>query len=229
MTARSAILVTSVKTSAIALGTSRRVLQTPVAAAVVVVPILVFIATWLLTSISPHASHSMETILANSPPLVRERLWLWQLLTASFLHTNAAHLLLTVLPLAWLVSRLERSLGSLHVLLFCILSAVFAYAVYDLADSFLPLWDPTSGASGSLYAAAVLFVLRFPQSSFPLTDRVRLPLWWLVLGFVALDISWFFWPVTMPWVNRIVHLGGAVFGVLWWAFLVQKDSVYERH
>ena len=198
------------------------------AAAVVVIPILVFITTWLLTSISPHASHLIQTILSNSPPLVRERLWLWQLLTASFLHTNAAHLLLTVLPLAWLVSRLERSLGSLHVLLFCIFSAVFAYAVYDLADSFLPLWDPTSGASGSLYAAAVLFILRFPRYSFPLTDRVRLPLWWLVVGFVALDISWFFWPVTMPWVNRIVHLGGAVFGVLWWAFLVQKDSVHER-
>ena len=198
------------------------------AAAVVVIPILVFITTWLLTSISPHASHSIQTILSNSPPLVRERLWLWQLLTASFLHTNAAHLLLTVLPLAWLVSRLERSLGSLHVLLFCIFSAVFAYAVYDLADSFLPLWDPTSGASGSLYAAAVLFILRFPRYSFPFTDRVRLPVWWLVVGFVALDISWFFWPVTMPWVNRIVHLGGALFGVLWWALLVRKDSVHER-
>ncbi len=220
--------MTSVKTSAIALGTSRRVLQTPVATAVAVIPILVFVATWLLASIAPHASHLIQTILSNSPPLVRERLWLWQLLTASFLHTNAAHLLLTVLPLAWLVSRLERSLGSLHVLLFCIFSAVFAYAVYDLADSFLPLWDPTSGASGSLYAAAVLFILRFPRSSFPFTDRVRLPVWWLVVGFVALDISWFFWPVTMPWVNRIVHLGGAAFGVLWWALLVRKDSVHER-
>lgn len=204
--------------------------QCPVACAIAVVNLLVFVLLQFMTAISPDAFHSWHTRLSNSPLFVRDRLWLWQLLTASFLHLSVLHLLAAVLPLVWLIHRLEKSLGSVHVLLFSVCSAIFAYGIYDLSDIFLQLWDPTHGASGLLYAAAVFFVLRFPSSSVPVTDRVRLPAWWFVAGFIMLDVSWFFWPLTMPWVNRIVHLSGAVFGLLWgWGWRLIGLSSARRY
>ena len=196
-------------------GMSRLAHRYPVACGIAVINLLVFTLLQLLMAVSPDAFHSWHARLSNSPLFVRDRLWLWQLLTASVLHLSVLHLLVSVLPLVWLIHRLEKSLGSVHVLLFCVCSAIFAYGIYDLSDIFLQLWDPTLGASGLLYAAAVLFVFRFPSYCIPVTNRVRLPLWWFVAGFIMLDVSWFFWPVTMPWVNRIVHLSGAVFGLLW--------------
>jgi membrane associated rhomboid family serine protease len=156
-----------------------------------------------------------EAWLWNTPPLVTERLWLWQLLTASFVHAGPAHLAVNLFFLIWLGPRLEAALGSLRFALFYLGAGVFAYGCYDVAAAAIGDARTTGGASASALALLTLHVLRDPGAVVRLYGVLRFPLWWILLLFVVSDASSLFSQET-AWVNNLVHLGGIGFALAWW-------------
>lgn len=212
--------------------TSRMVMralrESPATTTMVLTMVLTFCALTIVGAIVPAKSVFLETILANSPVLVRERLWLWQLVTATFLHVTVLHLLVNVALLTWLGRRLECDMGTKGFLTFFFLASVLSYGIYDVADRYWSAWDPTTGASGCLYACATLVVLR-PPARTAASAAMSLPLLVLrfaLLAFVTLDMAWFLAPTWMPWVNRIVHLAGVAFALLWWLLLPDARTAH---
>jgi membrane associated rhomboid family serine protease len=156
-----------------------------------------------------------EAWIWNTPPLVTRKLWLWQLLTANFVHAGLVHLGVNLFFLVWLGPRLERAVGSRRFALFYLAAGVFAYGFYDLAAAALGDARTTGGASASVLALLTLHALRFPDYVVPLFAFVRVPLWWILLLFVVSDVSSLGFEET-AWVNNLVHLGGIGFALLWW-------------
>jgi membrane associated rhomboid family serine protease len=146
---------------------------------------------------------------------VTRKLWLWQLLTANFVHAGLVHLGVNLFFLVWLGPRLERAVGSRRFALFYLAAGVFAYGFYDLAAAALGDARTTGGASASVLALLTLHALRFPDYVVPLFAFVRVPLWWILLLFVVSDVSSLGFEET-AWVNNLVHLGGIGFALLWW-------------
>jgi membrane associated rhomboid family serine protease len=190
-------------------------MRCPATVSLVSVTLVVFAGEALLGWLCPGTG--LESWLWNTPLLVRERLHLWQPLTANFVHGNVLHLGVDVFFLVWLGPRVERLLGSWRFAVFYLAAGVFAYAFYDLAALAMPPQRTTGGASACVLALLTVYVLAFPRSEVPLFGFVRLPVWWILLLFVLSDGASLALEVgTRGWVNNLVHLAGAAFGLGYW-------------
>jgi membrane associated rhomboid family serine protease len=164
-----------------------------------------------------------EAWLWNTPPLVTGRLFLWQILTASFVHGGWLHLGVNLFFVVWLGPRLERELGSARFAIFYLAAGVFAYALYDLGAAAIGDARTTGGASANALALLTLHALRFPDYAVRLYGLVRVPLAWILFLFVVSDASSLFFEET-AWVNNFVHLGGIGFALLYW-IAVERQRV----
>jgi membrane associated rhomboid family serine protease len=143
----------------------------------------------------------------------------WRLLTYSFLHSYAswAHIVFNMLFLWWMGSEMEEMYGSREFLTLYLVSAVVAGVAYFLTQ--LPL-DPWArhgclGASGAVVAVTVLFACHFPHRTVLLMFLFPVPIWVLVLLFVGQDFLTFLLKMDSQ-VAVGAHLGGAVFGFLYY-------------
>ena len=66
----------------------------PATALIVALNLGVSAGYWALEAASPSVGNALEPWLWNTPRLVTERLWLWQLVTANFVHRGVLHLAL---------------------------------------------------------------------------------------------------------------------------------------
>jgi membrane associated rhomboid family serine protease len=185
----------------------------PACALLVVANLAVFASERALAVAAPRVG--TEAWLWNTPPLVTGRLWLWQLVTAGFVHAGIVHLGVNLFFVIWLGPGLEAWLGSLRFALFYLAAGVFAYGFYDVAAAAIGDARTTGGASGSVLALLTLHVLSFPGYEVRLYGLLRVPLAWILLLFVVSDASSLAFEET-AWVNNLVHLGGIGFALIWW-------------
>ena len=190
----------------------------PACTLVVAANLAVFAFERALAVAAPHVG--TEAWLWNTPPLVTQRLWLWQVVTANFVHAGLLHLGVNLFFVVWLGPRLEGALGSLRFALFYLGAGVFAYAFYDVASAAIGDARTTGGASASVLALLTLHALRFPRFEVRLYGVLRVPLWWILMLFVISDVSSLTFEET-AWVNNLVHLGGIGFALVYW-------TAYER-
>ncbi|MEE9296663.1 MAG: rhomboid family intramembrane serine protease [Phycisphaerae bacterium] len=186
---------------------------------IVAVNVLVHVAGIMVQRVWPSYSATWQLYLWNSPRLVTERFYLWQLLTANFVHSGILHLSINMFFVLWLGPRLERALGARRFLLIYLAMGTFAYAVFDLYAHFLGPWSATGGASGCVLGLATLYTLCFPKWVIPFYGFINIPFRWVVLLFIFSDVTSFFWPGGIPWINNVVHLSGAAFGAGVWFWI----------
>jgi len=78
--------------------------------------------------------------------------------------------------------------------------------------------NPSLGASGAIYASVVLTALAYPDAEVSLffPPGLTMPIQWGVSGFVLLDVI----GILRGWryFNHWAHLGGAIFGALYYAW-----------
>jgi len=141
----------------------------------------------------------------------------WTLLTYAFFHGGIQHILLNMLFLYWLGNIFQEYLGNKKVLTTYLWGSVFGAALYVVAYNVLPILLPAVpnahiiGASAGVMAIVVgvgTFLPHYEISIF----RFYIPLKWIALGFVVLDL------IMMPQSNaggHIAHLGGALFGFVY--------------
>jgi len=141
----------------------------------------------------------------------------WRMVTPLFLHASLFHLVCNMLILYVIGSRLEELYGSREFLTFYLVSGTFAQSFYLLAQvAAIAPPNLSVGASGAVTALMLLFAFHFPRQQMLLFMVIPVPIWALVVLYIAIDI---FGTVGMrpgAGVAHFVHLGGALFGAAYY-------------
>jgi membrane associated rhomboid family serine protease len=145
--------------------------------------------------------------LAASPDGIFQHGRLWQLLTATFLHTGLLHLVGNMWFL-WLVGREMESLyGSRDFVAFYLAAAIVSTLVWAGMSAFSPGARYMVGASGAVMAVVTLYTLYYPKREI-LFFFIPMPMW-AALGVYLL------WPLIGNRESLEVayesHLAGAAF------------------
>jgi len=144
----------------------------------------------------------------NGPPFE-----IWQLVTYSFLHGSALHLMFNMLGLYTFGRDVERLFGSAWYLQYYLVSVVVA----ALSHVALTAWMgappyPTVGASGGIYGLLLAYGVYFPRRTLILLfPPIPLPARVFVVLFAALEL-YFGVTGTVSGVAHFAHLGGMLGG-----------------
>jgi membrane associated rhomboid family serine protease len=155
----------------------------------------------------------------------------WRLLSPVFLHASLFHLFFNMLVLYWAGSRLEDLYGSREFLFFYLLGGVFANSVWFALQTtgVVPAVPPVIGlgASGAVTATLVLFAFHFPWQRVYIWFVLPMPVWAVVVAYVALD-GLGAAGVGRGGIGYIVHLGGALFGAIYFQTGVRFGEFFSR-
>ena len=157
----------------------------------------------------------------------------WRLLTYSFCHDRMGvwHILFNMLALYWFGMTLESMYGGREFLLFYLTAAVFAGITSVGLDLLLGSDIPGVGASGSIMGVLMLYAIHYPRSLVRIFF-VSIEARWLVCLYVVVDL----YPVLMAFsgdamlmgdVGHAGHLGGLLFGFLYWRFGLHLERFWE--
>jgi membrane associated rhomboid family serine protease len=176
-------------------------------------------------------AYGFDKAFALEPHAVVERYWVWQLVTASFLHAHWPHIFhiaFNMLALWFFGIDVEQRLGARRFLMLYFLSAIYASLAFVafgiLSDR---PFDHAVGASGAVMGVLVFFALTFP-------DRLVLFMWaipmkarTLAFVLVGLDVLYF---VLSPGtgIANSAHLGGALFGFLYFRYADRLGEYFIR-
>jgi len=143
----------------------------------------------------------------------------WRILTFSFLHLNAVHLLLNVAALYWIGRIVERRVGAAGLLAVFTGGALMSGIAGMLLGPFLPTTGVAVGASGAVFAllaAAVVLVFRSDDAQRERDRRLR-PV--LLACLVVAALTSF-----LPGISLAGHVGGLIGGALVVPLVVSKPS-----
>ncbi len=148
-------------------------------------------AVWLVQVALMH-SFPIESYLACTPRDVFERFFLWQPITANFLHLSDRiwHLLGNMYFLFLFGRELEIIYGRRDFLIFYLTAGSVAILVEAAIGSFAGNPDVhILGASGAVMGCLVLFTLLYPTKDLLFLGLVPVPVWLLCTLYVLGDIS----------------------------------------
>lgn len=169
--------------------------------AVFLVEILIGDAFTLNLALWPFGTSSLPGDLPGFQP--------WQVVTYSFLHANATHLLVNMFALFMFGGELERLFG-LKRFLYLYLAGVITAAIAQLIVSSMVGGEPypTVGASGGIFGLLLAYGIYFPHRTIVLLiPPIPLPAWLFVTLYAAVEL---FLGVTgtQAGVAHFAHLGG---------------------
>ena len=154
------------------------------------------------------------------PPDTIGKVWIWQMVTYTFLHsiTDPWHLIFNMLVLWMFGSEVERALGTKKFLSLYFTAGIFAGICCCI---FTPN-NPILGASGAIFAIEVAFAMYYPNSIvifyfFPIKAK------YLIMLFASFTIINCLIPKGGD-VAHFAHLGGLLYGFL---FVRYSSSVNE--
>ncbi len=143
-------------------------------------------------------------------PLAIGKLWLWQFVTYTFLHSvsDPWHIIFTILVLWMFGSEVERAMGTRRFLTMYFTAGIFAGIFGCL---FTPN-NPILGASGAIFAVEIAFAMFYPNATiiffvFPIKAK------YLVMIFAGITVVNCLIP-TGANVAHFAHLGGLLYGFL---------------
>ena len=143
-------------------------------------------------------------------PLAIGKLWLWQFVTYTFLHSvsDPWHIIFNMLVLWMFGSEVERAMGTRRFLTMYFTAGIFAGIFGCL---FTPN-NPILGASGAIFAVEIAFAMFYPNATiiffvFPIKAK------YLVMIFAGITMFNCLIP-TGGNVAHFAHLGGLLYGFL---------------
>ena len=131
----------------------------------------------------------------------------WRLVTYSFLHFNAWHLLVNVMLLLWIGRVVESRVNIVDAVAIYVSSVLCSAAMILLVHHLYPKTGATMGASGGIFGLlAAALIISYRQKPEPVDGRSRTLLWIaLVAGF---GISF------LPGISMAGHVGGLIGGAV---------------
>jgi membrane associated rhomboid family serine protease len=133
----------------------------------------------------------------------------WRLVTYSFLHLNAAHLLLNTLLLVWIGRLVGKRINLANAGAIYGLSVLASAAAILFVHSLHPQIGATVGASGGIFGLlAAALVISYRHKADLLDQERRLRTWLWIAVFAGFGISF------LPGISMAGHVGGFIAGAL---------------
>jgi membrane associated rhomboid family serine protease len=160
----------------------------------------------------------IESLFALTPTLMREKMWLWQLVTYMFLHAPnwPFHLILNMLMLWMFGTEVERAWGSSRFLKYYFVCGLGA----ALATCLTFYKSTTYGASGAVFGVMLAFAMLFPE---------RMIYFWFIFPMRAMSFVLLCAAIELlqllnlpDGVAHTAHLGGMLAG---WLYLKRAWKV----
>jgi len=160
------------------------------------------------------------------PFLVREKYFVWQLLTYIFLHGGVSHILFNLLALWMFGGELESYFGSkkfLFYFLFCGIGAGICTVILTPNGMI-----PVIGASGAIYGLLLAFGWLFPDRQIYIYFLlpVRAKYFVIIFGLIELFSSI---EGTGGGVAHLTHLGGLLFGLLYMGYPTLRQKIRRNY
>jgi membrane associated rhomboid family serine protease len=196
---------------------------------IVKINIMVFFLWWISPFINP--SFMINNFLVSWTGVVEGRFW--TLITSVFSHNMFFHIFINMYAFFGFGAVLENVLGSKRFLRFYLAAGMFASSSHVFVSAFL-IQDPSLaalGASGAVSGVILLFSLMFPQERILLLGFIPIPALFASIVIVGLDV-WGLIEQTrggaLP-IGHGAHLGGAVYGFIYYYFSVKRGSGLRFH
>jgi membrane associated rhomboid family serine protease len=163
------------------------------------------------------------------PTLVVFRVWIWQLVTYSFLHEGLLHILFNMLALWMFGSQLEQDWGYrlfLQFYFFCAVGAALTTVVVSFTGLLGARPDvPTVGASGAIFGLLLAFGILHAESEimlFPIPFLIKAK--YFIMGLIFIEIYLTLSSARQPGQSTayMAHLGGLLFGYIWLKFVPRR-------
>jgi len=177
-----------------------------------------------------------EVILSNSlgvrADLVVERLWVWQVFTYMFLHSLArnqvvVHLLFNMLVLYWFGTEYENVYGRRRFLTVYFGGGIAGGLAYCLTQYLEGSLVPAVGASAAVMAVMVVYACHFPNRQILFFFVIPMTMKLYVTILVIVDLLYSIGTYG-DGVAHTAHLGGALFGLLYWRFYPRVEGFFAR-
>jgi membrane associated rhomboid family serine protease len=144
--------------------------------------------------------------------MMRKRSW-HELITSGFLHANFAHLFVNMFVLLFFGTELERSLGSVNLIILYI-SGVIISSLPTLIKFKNDPGYATVGASGAVGSVLFAFIFLFPTEKLILILLpVPIPAWLFAILYLAYSI--YESKRRKGKINHEAHIAGALWGILY--------------
>ena len=193
---------------------------TPAVKALLLVNVGVFLCGTLLylttgATLSPWLGLSLHSITGNPIGVLR-------LVTYQFVHSqfDLWHIVMNMLVLYFFGTMVEERIGTRGLVRFYLLAGITGGLFWLVTSGLMGASDiRVVGASGAVYGIMAYAALLAPMARVFFLI-VILPLWVLaaLLGFFALYNTMLAFRAGPGQVADAAHLGGMVFGLLWWRF-----------
>jgi membrane associated rhomboid family serine protease len=206
--------------------TRRRSSMTSAVKVLVIVNVVCFLIAGLLKG---RGWDPVEGGLGMKPEDVVEKLYVWQIFTSMFLHDTDRlwHILINMLML-WMFGRhVERRLGPKTFLKFYFGAGILSGIAYVVIGLFTLPFVPAVGASGAVMGVMVYFTMLNPNVIVNLFFFFPMRMIWATAIFVGYDLYFFvFAPPGATGVAHTAHLGGALFGYLYFRYAHRIDRFF---
>ncbi len=159
--------------------------------------------------------------LALVPSDVLDRFRVWQLVTSMFLHDpyDAWHVAVNMLFLAMIGPATERRIGPGRFLVFYLLAGIVGGLAYSAVGMFTEPRMPAIGASGAVMGVVVYFTFLYPWEIILFLFIFPMKAMYATLIYVGWDLYGLVREPTFgSGVAHTAHLGGALFGFLYYRF-----------
>lgn len=209
-------------------GVRRAPTLNPVVKWLLIANIAVFVLQWIAS-----ASFGVNLVdgLGLRPDDVIRRFWIWELVTSLFLHDGIFHIAFNMFVLWMFGSYVERALGSMRFLRFYFLGGIAASLAYVVFGILNMPFTPAIGASGAIMAVLIYFTMMNPNAIVYLFFAIPMRMKWLTIAIVAIDLFSF---LSTPagaeaggGVAHTAHLGGALFGFLYYRYSGRMGRLFE--
>jgi len=181
--------------------------------------IIINVAVWLVSVIFD--KQDINGWLSLKSDLFQKPWMCWQLVTYGFAHGDILHILFNMFFLWFFGRELEEIYGRGEFLRLYLVAIAFSGLVWVVVSVISGEPGSLVGASGGLMALMMLFVLHFPRRVLLVWGILPMPAWVLGVLFVAMDLLGFANSAggnvegNGPQVANIAHLGGALFGFVY--------------
>ena len=192
---------------------------TPAARTIVIANVCVFVVQHLLLTFEVT---DLASCLGVRADLVLKRLWVWQVFTYMFLHGGVGHILFNMLSVYIFGTMAEHFLGRRRFLVLYFGGGVAGGLTYCATQYLAGRLAPAIGASAAVMAVLVVCAIYFPD-----VVVLFIPLKWVVIILVGVDLLYSIGP-RLTGVAHTAHLGGALFGYLFWRFYPAAKQFLDR-
>ncbi|MDH3592790.1 MAG: rhomboid family intramembrane serine protease [Planctomycetota bacterium] len=195
--------------------------------ALIIAMIVIHVVVGIVASSSFSAGQWIREYLYLNPQVALKKLFLWQLVTAGFLHAAGIwHLFWNCLILWWFGKMVEGHLGTKRFVQFFVATIVAGSLAFILEAVVFDKKTPTLGASGAVNGVIVYAACLYPSREILVFFVLRMQLWVMAVLMVTADLIML---TQLPGgVAYSAHLGGAAFGFLFYRYGAKFGRVFDK-